>query len=219
MDVTDTKQVLLDAAEGLFAERGFAATSMRDIAARAGANLAAANYHFGGKRGLMEAVLERRITPLNRSRLEQLGAAEAAAGRRRVSLEAVLEAYIGPALKMSEQFPGGGESFVRLMGRTFIEPDSELQSFFLDLFKEVAGRFIPTIQQAVPDLPASDLFWRVHFMIGCMAHTMGDKESLRVISRGQVNPDDHETAIRQLVGFVAAGLRAPNANKRNRRAK
>ena len=217
--VTDTKQSLLDAAEVLFAERGFAATSMRDIAGRAGANLAAANYHFGGKRGLMEAVLERRVTPLNQTRLKELSTVAAAAGRRRVSLESVLEAFIGPALRMTEHIPGGGESFVRLMGRTFIEPDDKLQAYFMGLFKEVAVRFIPAIQQAVPDLPAPDLFWRVHFMIGCMAHTMGDKDRLRVISGGKVDPDETESAIRELVSFVAGGLRAPAASGKKRRGR
>jgi AcrR family transcriptional regulator len=214
---TDTKQALLDAAERLFAERGFAATSMRDIAARAKANLAAANYHFGGKRGLMEAVLERRVTPLNRSRLEALDGVEAARGRSRVALEALLEAFIGPALRMAEHIPGGGAAFVQLMGRTFIEPDERLQSYFMGLFKEVANRFIPAFQQAVPELPATDLFWRMHFMIGCLAHTMGDKERLRVISRGQVNPDDTEAAIRELVRFVAGGLRAPGESGKHAR--
>jgi AcrR family transcriptional regulator len=219
MPLTDTKQALLDAAEGLFAERGFAGTSMRDIAARAGANLAAANYHFGGKRGLMKAVLERRVTPLNRSRLEELDGIEAATGRRRISLESVLEAFIGPALRMADRIPGGGESFVRLMGRTFIEPDDQLQTYFMGLFKEVAGRFIPAIQQAVPGLSATDLFWRAHFMIGGLAHTMGDKQRLRAISGGRVNPDDTEVAIRQLVSFVAGGLRAPAASGTKRRTR
>jgi AcrR family transcriptional regulator len=47
-----TRTRLLEAAETLFAERGFTATSVRDICKLAGANLAAINYHFGDKQRL-----------------------------------------------------------------------------------------------------------------------------------------------------------------------
>lgn len=47
-----TRQALLDAAEELFAERGFAAVGSRELVAQAGVNLAAIRYHFGSKRGL-----------------------------------------------------------------------------------------------------------------------------------------------------------------------
>jgi AcrR family transcriptional regulator len=217
--LSGTRLALLDAAEVLFADRGFAATSMREIAAEAGVNLAAANYHFGSKRGLMEAVLARRVIPLNRNRLGQLDDLEAGSGRRRVSLESLLEAFVGPTLRMADQIPGGGEAFVRLMARTFIEPDPGLHTFFLNLFKEVAGRFIPAFQQAVPGLPPNDLLWRLHFLIGSMAHAMGDKERLRSISRGRVDPDDTDMAINQLVAFVAGGLRAPAVRQGKRKSR
>ena len=56
----DTKDQILDAAEHLFAEQGFAATSLRQLTARASVNLAAVNYHFGSKDELAKAVLQRR---------------------------------------------------------------------------------------------------------------------------------------------------------------
>ena len=57
----NTKDRILDVAETLFADNGFAATSLRDITREAGVNIAAVNYHFGSKDGLLGAVLERRI--------------------------------------------------------------------------------------------------------------------------------------------------------------
>lgn len=50
--VDDTKQRLIDAAGNVFAEKGYEAASVRDICQLAQANLAAVNYHFGGKRPL-----------------------------------------------------------------------------------------------------------------------------------------------------------------------
>ena len=97
----DTKIRILDAAESLFAEHGFAATSLRAITRHANVNLAAVHYHFGSKEGLVEAVFSRRLGPLNQERLELLDAVEARGGE----LEDVLRALIGPALRLSRAEP------------------------------------------------------------------------------------------------------------------
>ena len=62
---SETSSRILDAAEALFIELGFAATSLRSIASRADVNLASAHYHFGSKEGLLGACLHRRIGPIN----------------------------------------------------------------------------------------------------------------------------------------------------------
>ena len=67
-----TKARILDAAEELFMEHGFEATSLRQITATARVNLAAVNYHFGSKEDLFEAVLTRRLDPMNQERLALL---------------------------------------------------------------------------------------------------------------------------------------------------
>jgi AcrR family transcriptional regulator len=55
----DTKAALLEAAKKLVVERGYAGTSVRELAAVAGTNLAAINYHFGSRENLLnEAMLE-----------------------------------------------------------------------------------------------------------------------------------------------------------------
>jgi AcrR family transcriptional regulator len=57
--ISDTKASLLEAAKRLVAERGYAGTSVRDLAAASGANLAAVSYHFGSREELLnQAVLE-----------------------------------------------------------------------------------------------------------------------------------------------------------------
>ncbi|KOO11803.1 TetR family transcriptional regulator, partial [Vibrio xuii] len=54
-----TKEKILDVAEALFAEHGFKDTSLRTITSKAGVNLASVNYHFGDKKTLVRAVLNR----------------------------------------------------------------------------------------------------------------------------------------------------------------
>jgi AcrR family transcriptional regulator len=72
----DTRKRLLDATEWLFIESGYEAMSLRHITTRAGANLAAVNYHFGSKEALMQELLSQRLDRLNRERLQLLSACE-----------------------------------------------------------------------------------------------------------------------------------------------
>ena len=83
-----TKDRILDAAESLFMEHGFEATSLRSITAAAGVNLAAVNYHFGSKEELFQAVLTRRLDPMNQERLDLLTALERAAAPEPLSMRA-----------------------------------------------------------------------------------------------------------------------------------
>src|SRR5215469_6172712 len=107
----DTKARILDAAEKLFGQKGFEATSLRDITAEAQVNLAAVNYHFQSKDSLIDAVIARRIEPVNRRRLEMLGEAGPDP-----TIEQILTAFLAPVFEMHV------ESVVPLLGRAMAEP-------------------------------------------------------------------------------------------------
>ena len=57
--MSNTKDRILNSAEVLFAEHGFNETSLRIITSVADVNLAAVNYHFGSKKILIQAVIDR----------------------------------------------------------------------------------------------------------------------------------------------------------------
>src|SRR2546423_1616319 len=97
----DTKQRILDVAEQQFAEQGFAGTSLRRIIAEAEVNLAAVHYHFHSKESLLEAVLMRRMAPLNEERLALLTSVEQGASKEEgAALEDILSAFIGPPMRL-----------------------------------------------------------------------------------------------------------------------
>src|SRR2546428_5766096 len=102
---SDTRTRILDVAEELFGEEGIERVSIRDITDQAKVNLAAINYHFGSKEDLIVAVFERRVVPVNEARLAALDAVEQAAGKKSPKLEAIVEAFIRPALECSLQAP------------------------------------------------------------------------------------------------------------------
>ncbi len=198
-----TKQRLLDAAERLFAQDGFK-TSLRAVTAKAGANLAAVSYHFGSKDKLIAAVFARRLGPLNRSRLLLLDEVEAAAGKRRPKLKAVLHAFIAPTIYLWRDHP----HFMQLIGRLHSEPNEKLLRSFLSHFSEVIVRFRAAGVRAMPKLPASELMWRMHFLVGAMIHTWTKPRILERLSGGMCRVSDYDEIIDRLVNFGAGGLRA-----------
>ena len=90
---TDTRERILDAAERLFMENGYEATSMRTITGAAEVNLAAVNYHFGSKEALLREVFRRRLAWLNRERLQALDRREQQAGGAQLKPSQILEAF------------------------------------------------------------------------------------------------------------------------------
>src|SRR5258706_565485 len=97
---SSTKDRILDSAERLFAEHGFDGVSLRSIIAEAGVNLAAVHYHFHSKEALMDAVIGRRVGPLNQERLALLDKVEVEAGDEPAPLERILEALLIPTVRL-----------------------------------------------------------------------------------------------------------------------
>src|SRR6266852_5982045 len=137
----DTKQRILDSAERLFAEYGFAGVSLRAIIADAKVNLAAIHYHYRSKEALFDAVILRRLEPVNRERLELLDAYE------QPTLEQILEAFLAPAIRLGAD-PNGGRTFVRLIGRLFGEEMSVFSHVIKQHFGVVLERFTRALQAA-----------------------------------------------------------------------
>lgn len=67
----DTKEVLHEVAERLFARKGFEAVTVRQLANEAGVNVAMVSYHFGSKAGLLEALIAEKF-PRTLERLAEI---------------------------------------------------------------------------------------------------------------------------------------------------
>lgn len=209
-----TRVALLDAAERLFSQFGVEASSVRDITKAAGANLGAINYHFGSKDRLALEVFARRLEPVNRQRITRLDALEAAAGPAGLKIEQILDALIRPAVDSEEHDAKSCENFMRIISRSFQEPNPEIKKFVEEQFAEVARRFDSAILRAVPGLPPCDLFWRICFLHGSLHHalqvwTQFDQMPFGVLHPAATKPD-REGLIRHLIAFIAGGMTAPS---------
>ncbi len=195
----DTKEKLLDTAERLFGEKGYDATSLRQIIGEAGANLAAIHYHFGSKQELLDELIMRRAEPVNRERLAMLEEVESRAGDGPPAIEDVLGAFLFPVARAAGQHP----QFVRLMGR--IQSEGLLLPAVQRNFQPIITRFLAALRRALPGLPEDEFQWRVHFMIGAMSHTMcGSPDYIVPAHDGNF----HER-LERLIRFLSGGFRAP----------
>ena len=109
-----TKAALLSAGAALFAERGFEGVATAAVAARAGVNKALISYHFGGKRGLYQAILASGFS----SMAAGLQAVEARGEDAAVTLRGLLQAFA----RVREERPEFPVLFVREVLSRGIEP-------------------------------------------------------------------------------------------------
>lgn len=204
--IGDTREKILDAAETLFVEKGFTATSMRAIAERAKVNLAATNYHFGTKEGLFGAVFHRRIQPINEERLRLLQ--EKSAKRQRPpNVRSILEAFFAPVIAG----PLSQDSHIpALIGRLHSEPGAMSQNIVENEFGEVSKAFQIALLEALPGISRDSLRWRFHFMVGSMIHLLQYQAPLG----SQGTAESLREAIPELMAFVEHGLQQ-DCNKAN----
>jgi AcrR family transcriptional regulator len=195
---SDTKTRILDAAEKLFGEKGFDATSLRDITTEAQVNLAAVNYHFQSKDSLIDAVIERRLLPVTRKRLALLTAAGP-----EPSLEHIVEAFLEPLLH-EDMVPA-----VPLIGRVLANPGWFLDRVYHKHVIEVVQRFREALRIALPHLTEEERLWRLQFMAGSVIHVLVRSSMLPSIIGDPSVLIDRKLVRANLVTFLTAGLRAP----------
>lgn len=207
---TDTKKRILDAAEKLFAQQGFYATSLRMLTKEAGVNLAAVNYHFGSKEELIKAVFGRRMLPLNKMRLERLQKIKdsASAEGRPPDIKEILLAFIEPTFEFRKSGKGA-QDFISMISRAFSDPRDTVRKLFLNMVEPVFQLLFELLCEALPSLPRNIVYWRLNFMIGAMAHAMSMSQMCQLIPDGLVLKVDSVSLAEQFVNFVANGLEAP----------
>ena len=191
-----TREKILDAAEQLLINKGFAGTSLRAIASHAEVNLAASNYHFGCKEGLFAAVVHRRFRPINEQRLASLDALEE---RAIPTTSEIVEAFLAPLT--SPDFP---EYLPAVIGRISSEPEEGLKEIIRSEFGEISARYTAALATAIPQVDEEEIAWRFHFFVGGMLHLVSHFNPLAL---GETEVSKKER-FNKLLTFAVAGLEA-----------
>lgn len=201
----DTVERILDSAEILFAERGFAETSLRTITSAAGVNLAAVNYHFGSKKALIQAVFVRFTDPLVDALHDRLHEIESRGGE--ASLEDLLGIVATTMLNVQGRDPSRTATFMRLLGLAYTQSQGHLRNYLKDRYGRIYARFLERLRHACNDLDDTAMFWNTHFALGAAVFTMSNYDSLQAMLHNLTGRSSGiEDAIRRLVPFLAAGM-------------
>jgi AcrR family transcriptional regulator len=199
-----TRTSILDAAERLYADRGFADVTLRDIVAAAGVNLAAVNYHFGSKDELIAELFVTRSLATNRERLNELKAAEAAGGGR-ADIDSILRALVGPTLRGCLGPDNERSAAARFMIRASIEsvpPIRRIKNREIDHLR----KFAAAMRRSLPGRNQVDLYWGLHFALAMAHQTIRDSERLTKLSEGSCDLDNVPDIIERIVAVSVMAL-------------
>jgi AcrR family transcriptional regulator len=197
-----TKQRLLDAAARLLVERGYAGVSIRAVTRAAGLSVSAAHYHFGSKEALIREAVRSRIRPLTRERLARLDALERSG---RPGVEAVVEAFLAPAVEFSAGLADAALAYRRLPASLHFVPMETVRELYDDVFGEQVERFLAALSRALPGRDRRDLALAFQLGIGAMVHATGGRAESFLGEEGAI---ESERMLPCLVHFVAQGIRA-----------
>ena len=206
---------ILNAAESLFAQRGFAGATLRQITQVAKVNLAAVNYHFDEKETLFGEVLRRRLRPINESRLVGLQDAERFAGTTPVPLATIIEVLVGPLFVLGHDRTDSGPQALRIIGRCLTEPQPFMADLLATEFHPTMARFGQAIRRHVPALTPEDFLWRLGFVVGALHHTLATMHTMKELTRGICRSDDYAGAQRRFIQFAVGTFTAPAVSGEN----
>ena len=199
-----TRTAILDAAERLYADRGFGDVTLRDIVAAADVNLAAVNYHFGSKDELIAELFVTRSLATNRERLNELKAAEEAGGGR-AGIDAILRALVGPTLRGCLGPDRERSTAARFMIRASIEsvpPIRRIKNREIDHLR----KFAAAMRRSLPGRGDVDLYWGLHFALAMAHQTIRDSERLAKLSEGLCDLNDVDGIIERIVAVSVMAL-------------
>ncbi|GCE46139.1 TetR family transcriptional regulator [Thermosporothrix hazakensis] len=199
-----TKELIIEAAERLFAQHGITSTSLRQITAAARVNLAAVNYHFGTKAALVHVVLKRLLLPLSEQRLQNF--ASIMAKDTLPTLEEVLHAYYFPWFERFNQQTEAGRLNTQLFNKLIYETDEEIRKSVSEIVAPVTEKYLSLFQQLFPELPEAELIWRFKVMHGVVTtHYISELVPLRVSE----NTPSEAQSLAWVMTYLTATWQAP----------
>lgn len=186
MAQSDTVERILNAASVLFAERGYAETSLRTITTTAGVNLAAVNYHFGSKKSLIQAVFARVLEPFSREFAIRLAVLEQQP--EQLNRDQLLKCVFATLLDTFTHGQGTEadkvvrlQQFMRLLGMAYTQTQGHLRRFIVSEYGEIYHRFLILLKLTLPGVQAIDFYWQLYFMLGATVFTLSSIDSIQGI--------------------------------------
>jgi len=200
----ETKAQIIMVAERLFAERGFAGTTLRKIVSEANVNLAAVHYHFGSKEELFRAVVRQFAQPVVERELFLLSQLKTQATLP--SVEAILTAMVQPSLEILSQDEEMRLVRSQFMGRCRTEPEP-IQTIAYQEFAQAMEAFLDILQQVLPEQSRAQLAWKLDCVITVLVRVLMEAGKPHALLKSN-RPKDIQDTTEALVRFLSPGMRS-----------
>lgn len=204
LEARSAQDRLVEAGERLFCERGFNETSVRDIAAAAGCNVASVNYHFGGKDKLYVEVWHRTLVSIRQARLKSIETVMAEGEKPR--LEDLLRSYTNSYLN-PQRDDDRCCRFVHLMAREMVDPHLPPGMLVSEMVGPVMKALIEAIGEVCPGFQRSSARPIILSIVGQLVYTVCATHLFEDSEDPELPPLDLNEMIEHVVRFSAAGIR------------
>ena len=160
----------------------------------------------------MQEVLRRRLEVINQERLRVLDEAETKASGKPLKPSVIIDAFFGTLLRVAADQKAGGDTFLRLLGRTITDPSNFIRTFMSGEYADVLERYRQAMFRSLPDVPKAEIVWRFHFMLGAASYAIAGTGTLQLVADWQVDEGavaQNKNLLPRLMSFLIGGLRAP----------
>ena len=208
-DTTDKKDVrerLLEAAEVLFCDQGFSGTSVRDLAGKAGCNIASVNYYFGGKEQLYEELWRKYLIRMRDVRLSGIDKVMGESGGK-PSLEELLKAFAYAFLGPFLDEPRAGR-LMKLMAREMLDQHLPANMFIDDMIMPTMKAMGTALVSICPSLDKGQVPHLLFSVVGQLIHLVRVKAMFEDVPKSQFPKFELVSGVDHIVRFSAAGIRA-----------
>ena len=204
---------ILDAAEVEFAAHGFVETSLRTITTKAKVNLAAVNYHFGSKKGLIQAVTDRFLDPLTQNLQVQLSAYKKSAinsADDEKELRILLGILARSCQQVAQQNHHSLAVFARLINTAYSQSQGHLRKHLTYQYGASFMYFMKLIRKHMPEMTNEQFFWRFHYLLGILVFSLSSSEALLAICEREYSSSRSLDQIMvDIIPVMASAAQAP----------
>jgi len=193
-----TRERIIKAAERLFAERGYDATSIRAIVAKARVNQAAINYHFDGKDGLYREVLRAAFRALTEQQLDH--AEEMKAMSREAALAEFIRRQLRPLLGRDEY-----SRHMRILNWETVRPTAVFRKLLSEEAAPFMGLAVELVRRFQPEADQRTLVAAAVWLLGQCSVFLRNREQLADPPLGLVLDEAAVEWLAQLVSSWASG--------------
>jgi len=203
-----TRILLLNTAERLFGQNGVTATSLREVMKVADVNMAMVHYYFKNKDGLLDAILERRLVPINQARLNLLGQYALEAGGQPLGMDDIIKAYVEPFIRLRDNADEGGEDFLKLFAWLRMEPNFAYHQLMKKHLGDSLTAFQKELKRSLPDKTDEELNWKWAFLGGTVVMTITLMDQIDWFNDEGDMGGSADWIIKNLVNYTSAGFQS-----------